>query len=1322
MSGSPARVGDLVEFAAVPAVLALGDAARLREDLDARAQRLPRALRSALEGLLGGYLIEQPENRAACDALLGALAGATGRAFFLRGVYGAGKTHLLSVVALLAGHPAAWPFFLASHPQYERVSLAVGRSRRLVVPISLDEFRGPSRPLEEIVFQQIERELAGPRYGVQVTLSDAAQAIRLLEEFAFPEHQGAFETYLRRAAGGAPWADLQESDPQRAGALARRFAERIGLPAAPTRSRADAMAEALAGAKQAGLDGVVLLLDELGLFLSAKTRRELNEDAAFLQFIAQRARRARVWLIAAIQRQVEDIGSIDAYSLRQIKDRFFTCTLDIAQLRTVLSRRVVVRKDPETFARTVGEVWRRLGGDGLGFGRDDLTVAYPVNPLALDLLEALADSVLSKTRSLLQFLQSAAASDGLLGLPAERLLTPDAMFRCFRDQMEGLPELRRHLGAHRFFAEHLRRIGAANRDLAAALVDTLTLLAVAGARWPLRDLADALIGSAAWAQAGPESPEAFRRMVARELDALRRRGAYLEIVRSVEPGGDQYFLDVTTDASEVIRRRLNRIVDAFEPRDGRVLAAAAGACGQPAFPLASLAEPRAVGFEWMADRRTAAVSRRDLATLTAEHLSHLAAVLSAPHCREDVHLLIGEVGDAERQEAAWRSAAAGLAGRDAAGVVAWIPREPTQAEWQELAEHAALRMLADDPTVSGRRGADLRRRVRERLEASAAMAAGVVARLHYEGRALDAGGRPATDPAALKAAQGDWPATLAALLAGALQRLFPRQAALAPKRVLGRVHVNQIVDHFVRPGRISLPPGAGLEAHLNDFLAPLGFVDGRDGTYALRVRATPLVDWIESQVPEPRDEPLDAGQLRRYGDLVGVLAKSEFGLTPEQSELAIACLVRAGHLVALDAFCQPLPFDRIGTPMGEHVPFLTRARLLEAETADALSEVVQAILGRRPRRLDLAGQQRLWEGALAWKRRTLEEAPRVQAALEGLIAAFGQEPVQWSETCRALEAAGESARALDDGVTARDGLTALAAQGDSHLLKTFGQARDFLLEEAEAVAGAYRYVTDPRFEVMAESLLVSQRQRFLRWVGRAEAMISQRARVRRAAEDTLRAYGNEYVAWHERVHAARRFAGYPALRQGDAYRALQTVSATGVDGGEALRRAEAAIREQMGKHCPGTDLSQALASSPVCALCGLRLGDSIELAPPSRIERRIRAWVQRLIGLLHEPEVEQAIERRLGAEQDAKTAGAVGRAMKLPPTAEPGAVLRVFTREAAEWIAECLRRRPVGRRRLDDLIALLANKQLTKREVAEAFARWLDAAGGVGDDDVIEIR
>ena len=53
MSSRP-RVGDLIEIAPIPAVLALADAARLRADLDAQGERIPPRLRSALEALLGG--------------------------------------------------------------------------------------------------------------------------------------------------------------------------------------------------------------------------------------------------------------------------------------------------------------------------------------------------------------------------------------------------------------------------------------------------------------------------------------------------------------------------------------------------------------------------------------------------------------------------------------------------------------------------------------------------------------------------------------------------------------------------------------------------------------------------------------------------------------------------------------------------------------------------------------------------------------------------------------------------------------------------------------------------------------------------------------------------------------------------------------------------------------------------------------------------------------------------------------------------------------------------------------------------------------------
>jgi len=85
-----------------------------------------------------------------------------------------------------------------------------------------------------------------------------------------------------------------------------------------------------------GPTGVVVLLDELGLFLSAKDRAGLNADASFLQWLAQRTATSRCWVICATQRGLEEVGDIDRRTLRQLRDRFRSgFTLDLAEFEWV---------------------------------------------------------------------------------------------------------------------------------------------------------------------------------------------------------------------------------------------------------------------------------------------------------------------------------------------------------------------------------------------------------------------------------------------------------------------------------------------------------------------------------------------------------------------------------------------------------------------------------------------------------------------------------------------------------------------------------------------------------------------------------------------------------------------------------------------------------------------------------------------------------------------------------------------------------------------------------------------------------------------------
>lgn len=571
MNDRPATstVGDLISVAPVATVIALDEVEALRRRLRAEGEARSPETAEALHGLVGQYLIAEDDNRRAVETILESLArpGGPGGAFLVRGVHGCGKSHLLAVLALLCEFPAAWNLFAEAHPELARLARAFGPDRGLlVVAIDLEHY-GADSDLESIIFASIERELEAR--GAPGSISPEAYVLEVARQHIVP-HYPDFEAFVAFAAS-ASWQELAERDPGRAAALARGFVVERGLPITFHRSRSEAIAELRAVMADAGLSGVVLLIDELGLFLSSKPRAGLDADAAFLQFLAQRTRSMPLWMVASVQRGLEDIGDIDRRTLRQIQDRFRTdLSLNIAQLRAVIERRLIARHDPAVYRATIEEMYRRLAGDGAvpSFSRDELTAFYPLHPMTLECLEALAGSFLSKTRTLISFVQHAVAAH--LTQPAERLLTLDSVFDYFESDFQQIPEAANHWRAYAFLRDNMTRF-ASRATLAQKLAKALMLTGLAGQRWTAREYTDALIGSDL--PANGRTVDAVRDT----LESLRRRGAYVEMTPGADGGEALYFLEVSSAVPEAARRRLAEIDATLGPDDGRVIEAAMAA-------------------------------------------------------------------------------------------------------------------------------------------------------------------------------------------------------------------------------------------------------------------------------------------------------------------------------------------------------------------------------------------------------------------------------------------------------------------------------------------------------------------------------------------------------------------------------------------------------------------------------------------------------------------------------------------------------------------------------------------------------------------------
>jgi hypothetical protein len=93
------------------------------------------------------------------DMILTSLSGSQGRGIFLKGHFGSGKSHFLSIISLLLRHPDSWDILLSQETSVERFRKGLQARRFLVVEVSLIHYRG-TEFLEDILLREIFEEIS----------------------------------------------------------------------------------------------------------------------------------------------------------------------------------------------------------------------------------------------------------------------------------------------------------------------------------------------------------------------------------------------------------------------------------------------------------------------------------------------------------------------------------------------------------------------------------------------------------------------------------------------------------------------------------------------------------------------------------------------------------------------------------------------------------------------------------------------------------------------------------------------------------------------------------------------------------------------------------------------------------------------------------------------------------------------------------------------------------------------------------------------------------------------------------------------------------
>lgn len=306
-------------------------------------------------------------------------------------------------------------------------------------------------------------------------------------------------------------------------------------------------------------NGLLLLIDELSEFLRSKaTPAAFQEDIRFLQFLGEWAQACPLWVLAAMQEQIEHLGDLEHGMFRKIKDRFpLRFLLTPSHVVDLLSQSILVKSpDYPRVAEAVSAGLRQAFPDQAA-QLNELSLVFPVHPVTLQMLAEVRDQF-SQSRGVVDFVvvQLNGCPERhvppLLDGSPDRLLTPDTIVDHFRDlfelQSEFVPFAQQLLP---YYEQHLAELMGSEplTQLAWRVIKLLMLAHISPAREGVT-AAEATY----WLvyQASRIDPAKNQAVVQRVLDTLADQG------RFVSRHNDRFSLNLQDDGGASLDRFLEQ--------------------------------------------------------------------------------------------------------------------------------------------------------------------------------------------------------------------------------------------------------------------------------------------------------------------------------------------------------------------------------------------------------------------------------------------------------------------------------------------------------------------------------------------------------------------------------------------------------------------------------------------------------------------------------------------------------------------------------------------------------------------------------------------
>ena len=1153
-----------------------------------------------LAAWVGGYSITVAEHRQMLEDLLASLAWKEhGQAALIQGLYGTGKSHLLVLLHLLCALPEAWAPFLDAHPLFRRYALAMQGRRPLVVHFSLDEY-APQHPLERTLRHEVEKALAAA-------------------EIAPP----------------AAWS--------------------AGL------SRLDAWTALLDCCREQGYDRLILLIDEVSLFLAGKSPAQREGDAAFLQFLADLTGRHSVWLIGALQRNLSDTGALRTHSWRQVEDRFHRYALSPQEIGSLLRDKLIERLDPAAIRAVIStKIFPTCEALGIPYTAGDLLMHWPFHPAALDLLMAVANSFLSPHRSVVEILQQIESTG-----PPERLITPLDLFWLVREDLqrdERLAALWKAVG----LLEHCT-------EATDPLPALLALLHLADRTATVGQLSRLLYN-------GTTAPGVDE--LSQALHFLRRRGAYLAVLRDSDPAQEVFSLAIGDEIGALAMARMQELRQEMSPDDPRIAEMILQSCHDPAWPFAAALAGTTVTVSWLGGRPVHVICAQ---SLTAEEITrHFEGLLAG---NADGCLLLDWPGGAGND-----AAMPALTGPFAATLLRWRPRPLTDEERELWMETACWLRAADFPETVPREK-QLQRRCRERAMELLPAAEAVVRSAYLDGEWRNALGEQGT--VAGGATMVD---ALAGLFAAGFARLFPLAAEISQTEVPSHAACQQLLQYFLLPGEARLAPQSLLGEYIERFAVPLGCVRFEGQTARV---VPPRREIADALLEATLDGPI------RCADALGVLRRSPLGLTTEQGRLALAAMLQSGMLRGFDAFIQPLASDQLAATFQDAMVFIG----------------AQAVVDESYRPL-LASLAETWQIALdSWPAACSQVERKLRAWLAGWAGQMSEVQAAQAEWSDLLQVLPWGWRATDNLLAMLTAMLADESPSLEHLLDGLQQAEIDDLHTIDAIAEAASWwrLRRPQLQMLFHSQLPEVLNTDVSFIhdqlAHGEESFAALTVIGERLDVMLTTFREEYRRWHEGVFGSATVAALRGVFDSAEFRAVKLLARLPLPLPESANRCLEALAQARTAYCPGAfDL---LEGEGCCARCRLPLGSPSPM-PDAATIRQSAAQALRAFGelLAQHPRMTEMRQQLPRAPEAIARCGE--GLLNWRPDDGAELLLTLLDEHFLAWLNRDYH--VVGVRRVQDMRQRLGGRDLTVSEVQASVREWLDPEQALTDDALLSFE